>query len=553
MLCYRNTAATLQVAAFLLLNQNVKLPRVRLYIGEKGQIMKRKHILFFVLVMTAVMVFSFGSSAFAGVTEAELDKKTETTAAYIQKTVTNPTVSSIGGEWAIIGLARSNVDVPQSYYDKYYNNVVKTVKECNGVLHSKKYTEYFRVILALTAIGKNPADVGGYNLLTPLGDYDKTVYQGINSAVFALLALDSADYAMPVNSAATTQATRDMYINYILQKQLADGGWALSGTVSDPDVTAMALQALAKYQNKTAVKTAVNKGIECLSALQKSDGGFVSYNASNCESVAQVIVALDQLNISYNDSRFIKNGNTVLDALMMFYVKDGSFKHILNGEGNNLMATEQGFYAMVAAQRNLRNQNSLYDMKDAVSVSFPDIKGHKNEAAIIALAEAGIINGMPNGNFEPNSTMTRAEFATIVVRALELTPKETTVFKDVKPGLWYSGYIGAAYNAGIVKGTSANMFTPNATITREEATTMVARAAAVCGLKTELTPSQTDEALKPYTDSKNISVWAKDAFAYCCYSGIWQAEGNTLQPQKPILRAEIAQMIYNMLNLAGKM
>ena len=125
------------------------------------------------------------------------------TASYIQKTVPNPTVASIGGEWAVIGLARGGYDVPSSYY----NNVVSYVKNCGGVLHSRKYTEYSRVILALTAIGKDPTNVGGYNLIEPLNDFDKTVWQGINGPIWALVAVDSGNYACDV---------RQDYIDYIL-------------------------------------------------------------------------------------------------------------------------------------------------------------------------------------------------------------------------------------------------------------------------------------------------------------------------------------------------
>ena len=71
------------------------------------------------------------------------------------------------------------------------------MKEHEGNLHDKKYTEYSRVIVALTAIGKNPADVAGYNLLTPLGDYEKTIWQGMNGPIWALIALDSGNYDMP--------------------------------------------------------------------------------------------------------------------------------------------------------------------------------------------------------------------------------------------------------------------------------------------------------------------------------------------------------------------
>jgi hypothetical protein len=108
------------------------------------------------------------------------------TAAYLLKTVSKPDIGSVGGEWAVMGLARSNCDVPQSWYNGYYNNIINQVQASNGVLHEKKYTEYSRVILALTAIGKNPADVGGCNFLTPLGDYEAVIEQGINGPISGL-------------------------------------------------------------------------------------------------------------------------------------------------------------------------------------------------------------------------------------------------------------------------------------------------------------------------------------------------------------------------------
>ena len=78
----------------------------------------------------------------------------ERTAGYLQAQVAEPGVGSIGGDWLIFGLARSGIKVPQKYFDTYYNNVEAAVREKNGVLSERKYTEYSRTVLALTAIGK---------------------------------------------------------------------------------------------------------------------------------------------------------------------------------------------------------------------------------------------------------------------------------------------------------------------------------------------------------------------------------------------------------------
>ena len=275
---------------------------------------------------------------------------------------------AFGGEWLVIALARSGRDVPDSYYD----SVVKAVQSAKGQLSDKKSTEYARTILALTAIGKDPADVGGYDLLARLADMDDVTYQGINGAIFALLALDSGKYDVPAAAEGGTQTTRDGLVAYILAQQLSDGGWALSGTSADPDVTAMALQALAPYRTgDETVDAAVDKGVQLLSDMQLSDGGYSSWGTLNSESCAQVLIALATLGIDpVSDSRFVKNGLTVLDALLTYAVS-GGFRHTVDGEADAI-ATEQALCALAAYARLLDGKTALYDMTDVLGGQMPD-------------------------------------------------------------------------------------------------------------------------------------------------------------------------------------
>ena len=284
-----------------------------------------------------------------------------------------PIVGSIGGEWLALALARSGRSVPAGYYD----NVVQYVKanvNANERLHNSKSTDNSRVILALTAIGKDPTNVGGHNLLKGLDSMNYINKQGINGPVFALIALDSHNYP------TFGGVTRDVLIDRILSEQVkADGGWALGGAdekASDVDVTAMTIQALAPYYKTNAkVKTAVDKGLTWLSEHQQEDGGFASWGAVNSESCAQVIVALAALGIDpLTDSRFIKNGITALDALCGYYTQDDTlgkgFAHVKQSSGGyvggayNQMATEQAYYALNAYYRFANSQNRLYDMTD---------------------------------------------------------------------------------------------------------------------------------------------------------------------------------------------
>ena len=276
---------------------------------------------------------------------------------------------AFGSEWLVIALARSGRDVPDSYYD----SVVKAVQDADGVLSDRKFTEYSRTILALTAIGKDPTNVGGYDLLSKLADMDDVTFQGLNGAIFALIALDSNKYDVPAVADGGKQVTRDGLVAYILEQQLSDGGWALSGDSADPDMTAMALQALAAYRTgDKAVQSAVDKALKTLSDMQHSDGGYSSWGTLNSESCAQVIIALTALGIDpAKDSRFAKNGLTVLDALLSF-AADGGFRHTADGERND-MATEQALCALTAYARLLDGKTALYDMTDVLGGQTPDV------------------------------------------------------------------------------------------------------------------------------------------------------------------------------------
>ena len=263
---------------------------------------------------------------------------------YLLSHVPDPTVSSVGGEWTVIALAKCGEPVPEEYFLRYQNNLLTVLTEKDGILHARKYTEYARAVLALSAIGQDPQSFGGYNLLLPLADYDKTVLQGVNGAIWALIALDSGGYELPQLDDPTHQASRKRYLEKILSSQFSDGGWGFSDT-SDPDLTAMALFALSPYQNQEQVQTAIQAGLSYLSETQNADGGFSVLGGESAESCAQVLAALSALRISLSDERFQKNGHTVMDALLSYENANGSYSHTKGG-AENLMATEQAFYAL---------------------------------------------------------------------------------------------------------------------------------------------------------------------------------------------------------------
>lgn len=287
------------------------------------------------------------------------------TAQYLCKETPAPGFASVGGEWLVFALARADAQTPEGYYETYLQNLESALHEKNGVLSEKKYTEYSRVVLALTALGQDPSDFAGYNLLRPLADYEQVTRQGINGPIFALLALDSRGYTIPDAPEAAVQATRELYVSMLLDAELSGGGWSLGGGAADIDLTAMALQALAKYRDQSTVEEAVERGTALLASLQDDDGGFSSWGEGSCESAAQVLVALTELGISPDDSRFVKNGKTVTDALLRFSRDGGAFAHTMNGSAD-AMATEQACYALAALARAERGKTTLYDMTDVM-------------------------------------------------------------------------------------------------------------------------------------------------------------------------------------------
>lgn len=283
-------------------------------------------------------------------------------------TLPTPTVSSVGGEWTVIGLARAD-KISDSVADSYYENVVKYVEENGSAkLHNSKSTDNSRVITALTSIGKDVTNVASYNLLEPLADFNYVKKQGINGPIWALIALDTGDYAIPKTD-AENPTTREKLIDAILNAQVANGGWTFFGSTADPDMTGMAIQALAPYYSTNSdVKTAVDNALNAMSAMQKDDGGFASWGSVNSESCAQILVALTSLGIDpTKDERFIKNGNTLIDAIMRFSAENG-FGHV--DTNYNQMATEQSFYAFASYYRLANNKTSLYDMTDVIASKY---------------------------------------------------------------------------------------------------------------------------------------------------------------------------------------
>jgi len=301
-------------------------------------------------------------------TPAEVSEVLERTAAYQFETVTAPTVGTDFGEWTVLALARGGF-ITEEFTHIYLSNLHAHLQANDGKLSSggANHTEYSRVILALTALGADPSDIFGYNLLAPLAEFENLTRQGLNSITYALIALNSGNYDIPTLPAGQTytQTTHQLLITFILSAQQSDGRWDI--TPGNVDATAMAIQALAPYYGQnSAVTAAIDNALAILSQMQYPTGGFGS-----AESNAQVIVALNELGIPLDDRAFVKTANTIYDELLTFFNEaTGAFRR---SGADDPIATDQAMYALVSVYRALTGANTLYDMSDVSKIDTDGI------------------------------------------------------------------------------------------------------------------------------------------------------------------------------------
>ena len=315
------------------------------------------------------------TEAEAEVLSPDIDTVLSKVRSYILSKDTKPDYSSI---WNVIGLKRSGLYVPESYINLFYSNVIAYCESKDWQITRAKYSDYSKLILALTAIGVDARDVMGHNLLAYLSDYENVSRQGNNGTIWALIALNSNPaYEIPEDPSAVQQNSEELLVKKVVGMQCQDGGWTMMGTTGDSDMTGMAMQALASYYNKDGyedVTAAIDKGLAWIEKNQLSSGGFGTMNTETSESVAQIITALCGVGIDCGeDVRFIKNGKWPMTGLFQYYMPEGGFMHVAADAGNNGggaggiidgMATEQGLYATVAYRRFLDGETFLYDMSD---------------------------------------------------------------------------------------------------------------------------------------------------------------------------------------------
>jgi len=179
-------------------------------------------------------------------------------------------------------------------------------------------------------------------------------------------------------------------------------------------------------------------------------------------------------------------------------------------------------------------------------INFSDISGHWAEAGIKQAVSSGIVSGYPDGTFKPNATVTRSEFAVMLMNALKPQGEGAALtFADTaKIGAWAQKAVAQAVQAGIIKGYEDGSFRPDAEITRPEMAAMIANA---LGQSTE------ENTPTGFADDKDIPAWAKGAVAAMKKLGIIEGKGtNEFAPGDQTTRAEAVTVLLKMLAQKSK-
>lgn len=312
----------------------------------------------FLIIIMSVSFMSINANA------ATIDESNLIVTKGAEYTLNKVVSPAYGAEWQILALARSNAAVPEDYYNTYYNNVeLKVAEEMQKDNPFTYVSNIEKLVIVLNAIGKDPTNVGGYNLVDYIWNMENIESQGINALVYALIALDSKNYTEPINAVNT----RESLINKILSLKTVDGGFTYGASNADQDMTGMTLQALAKYyETNNNVKAVINEALALLSSMQRADGGFDNSWGNNPYGAAQIALALTELKLDPTDSKngFVKENGDIISYLFSLQKADGGFGADANSDS---FLTPQVFYSLVGYDRFLNGKNSLYNINDVIS------------------------------------------------------------------------------------------------------------------------------------------------------------------------------------------
>ncbi len=446
-------------------------------------------------------------------------------------------------DWTLIGLALSGESLRSA---KWGNTDWQSELATRlGKLDERKTTDYARFTLTLLAMGLDPSQFGGVNLIQklkqaqlPNGKFaDSIDGQGqslINAHDWSIIALYAAGEQVPKAKLATS---------WLKARQLPDGGfqYATDGKEGGVDMTAMSLLAM-KALGLEKTDESVAKAFAFLRQAQTASGGFAEGGVDNAESAANVICAL----IAWGEDPRTWGAAQVplVDHLLSFQKADGMFSHTRGGSGNRI-ATAQSLLALadlssgssyltrLREAAGVRKLARLHDLSPAYW-AYPEFS---------YLVKNGYLQGVSADSMQPEAPVTRAQFAALLLRAIGEEPNARAqgVFADVPARDWSAPVAEKAAALRLMQG-SGKQFRPNDRITQEEAATIAFRVAQRYGW----TKTYAAEGVDVAWDT--VSTWAKDGVKDLQARHLLGGTADkTFRPKAAMTRAEAAVLLYRLL------
>ncbi|MGC5325046.1 S-layer homology domain-containing protein [Brevibacillus sp. SYSU BS000544] len=498
---------------------------------------------FIVFLLTFIVAVTQTSSPVFAVSANDVNQAVTKTVTYNHSQYSAKGLAALD-DWALIGLALSGQQLDTAKWGGASSLRTELEKRAKQ-LDPRKTTDYARFVLTVIAAGFDPNNFAGMNFVQTIkksqlanGKFaDSTNGEGqtlINAHIWSIIALYSAGEQIP---------KAKLVKSWLVSKQLPDGGFNFmtGGKQSGVDMTAMGLLAY-RSLGMTKNEQPVSKAIAFLKRSQGADGGYSEGGVSNVESDANVISAL----IAYQEDplQWKKGTKGVVDHLFTFQKSDGSFSHTKAGLSNKI-ATAQALLGLSDLQRK-NSYIHLLRQKAGVKklASLQDLKQtYWAYKEISYLVQNGYLQGVTSTYMQPDTAVTRAQFAALLLRAIGEEPqaKAQGIFRDVAVTDWTAPIVEKASQLGLIQG-SKGYFNPHKPITHEEMAVIVSRVSNKYGW------TKTATGATPYVPYNQVSSWAitsvKDLHKRKFLGG---TSSRNFYPKATVTRAEASVMLYRLL------
>lgn len=339
-----------------------------------------------------------------------------------------------------------------------------------------------------------------------------------------------------------------------------DGAYILAGSTLPLELAAtdntMRTVRLSGQVRATASRGSISSGVYTAPSTAGADVITLSAGSAYGTSTLHVVEKADSLSVEDAESGeavtqlLMEQGESIqLDACLQYNMRDvisGNEDATFSLSGDVGAISADGLYVAsgtpgAEGSITVTAAGLTATIPVKIAVEFTDMKGHWAEDAVKELYEAGIVTGMTQTTFGPDSTMRRCDFVLMLYRAAgEPEVSADSGFTDVAADAYYARAVAWAKAEGITTGTSDTTFSPDATLTRQEGFTFLYRAFDSLGVVYDVG----DTALiDSYADGSSVADWAREAAATLISMGIVQGDGSGLNPGGGLTRAQMAKML----------